>query len=239
MRVNLNAKSATSAAAMRRTGTLPARTAEPSRRAYRFETYRRARETMKHPLSRELYDYWNQRRDGRAAPERGDIDPASIKRILGDSFVLSVEPGRDPVFRVAGTRICALFGRELRGEGFVGLWHDEYVAQIRGLVALISDEEIGVLAGARTEAEDEPHCHFELLVLPLSHRGRSGRRMLGSLVPMDRPYWLGIWPARSLTLGAVQFVGAEVYAAPHAGQAASRIKLRLRATLRVIDGGKS
>jgi hypothetical protein len=192
---------------------------------------------MKHPLSRELYDYWNERRDGRVAPERRDIDPASIKRILGDSFVLSVESGRDPTFRVAGTRICALFGRELRGEGFVGLWHDE--AQIRELVALVAEEEIGVLAGARTEAPDEPRCHFELLVLPLSHRGRGGRRMLGSLVPIDRPYWLGIWPVRGLTLGAVQFVGAQVYAAPDAGQAASRIRLRLRAALRVIDGGKS
>jgi hypothetical protein len=194
---------------------------------------------MKHPLSRELYDYWNERRDGRAAPERSDIDPASIKRILGDSFVLSVEPGREPTFRVAGTRICALFGRELRGEGFVGLWNGGHAAQIRELVALVADEEIGVLAGARTEAQDEPRCHFELLVLPLSHRGRSGRRMLGSLVPIDRPYWLGIWPVRSLALGAVQFVGAEVYAAPQAGQAASRIRLRLRAALRVIDGGKS
>jgi hypothetical protein len=162
-----------------------------------------------------------------------------IKRILADSFVLSVEPGEDPLFRVAGTRICALFGRELREAGFAGIWRDEHAGQIRELVALAAEEEIGVLAGARTEANEELHCSFEMLVLPLSHRGRSGRRMLGSLVAMERPYWLGIWPARRLTLGVVQFVGANVYAPLQPGAGASRISLRLRNALTVIDGGKS
>jgi hypothetical protein len=194
---------------------------------------------MKHPLSRELYEYWNSQRGARSTPERGDIDPGAIKRILGDSFVLSVEPGEDPVFRVAGTRICALFGRELRGEGFAGIWRQEHAGQIRELVGLVAEEGIGVLAGARTEANEELHCSLEVLVLPLSHRGRSGRRMLGSLVTLERPYWLDIWPARRLTLGVVQFVGANAYAPPQAGAGAARISLRLRNALTVIDGGKS
>jgi len=80
---------------------------------------------------------------------------------------------------------------------------------------------------------------LEVLVLPLSHRGKGGRRMLGSLVAMERPYWLGIWPARRLSLGVVQFVGADVYAPLQAGASASRISLRLRNALTVIDGGRS
>jgi hypothetical protein len=200
-------------------------------------------ETMKHPLSRELYEYWNQRRGARAAPERADVDPAAIKRILGDSFVLSVEPGEAPLFRVAGTRICSLFGRELRGEEFARIWRNEHAQQIRELVALVAEEEIGVLAGAATETDSEAGnglaCNFELLMLPLSHRGRSGRRMLGSLVAMERPYWLGVWPARRLALGVVQFVGASVYSPPQAGTRASRISLRLRNSLTLIDGGKT
>jgi len=196
-------------------------------------------ETMKHPLSRELYEYWNGRRDGRTTPERGDIDPGAIKRILSDSFVLSVEPGEAPVFRVAGTRICTLFGRELRGEKFAGIWRAEHADQICELVALVAEEGIGVLAGARTEANEELQCSFEVLVLPLSHRGKGGRRMLGSLVAMERPYWLGIWPARRLSLGVVQFVGANVYAPPQPGASASRISLRLRNAMTVIEGGRS
>jgi hypothetical protein len=153
--------------------------------------------------------------------------------------VLSVEPGEAPVFRVAGTRICTLFGRELRGENFAGIWRAEHADQICELVALVAKEGIGVLAGARTEANEELQCSFEVLVLPLSHRGKGGRRMLGSLVAMERPYWLGIWPARRLSLGVVQFVGANVYAPPQPGASASRISLRLRNAMTVIDGGRS
>jgi hypothetical protein len=193
---------------------------------------------MKHPLTQELYDYWNECRDGRAAPERADIDPAAIKRVLGDSFVLSIEPGEGARFRVAGTRICALFGRELRGEMFASIWQDEHARQIRELITLLTDEEIGVVAGASTSAKRDLECPLELLVLPLSHRGRSGRRMLGSLLPIERPFWLGIWPTEKLSLGVTQFIGADVYSTPKHGHAASRIALRLRGALTVIDGGK-
>jgi hypothetical protein len=194
---------------------------------------------MKHPLSRELYEYWNARRGDRAAPERGDIDPGSIKKILGDSFVLALEPGEDARFRVAGTRICALFDRELRGARFAGIWQEEHARQIRELVTLVAAEDIGVLAGASTEAGDGRSCSLEMLVLPLAHRGRGGHRMLGSLVAMERPYWIGVLPARRLSLGVVQFVGASVYAPAPDGVSASRISQRLRGALTVIDGGKS
>ena len=42
---------------------------------------------MKHPSNRELFDYWNERRGERLAPERADIEPAAIRQVLGDTFV--------------------------------------------------------------------------------------------------------------------------------------------------------
>ena len=39
---------------------------------------------MKHASSALVLDYWNDRRKHRAAPERGDIDPAEIRQALGD-----------------------------------------------------------------------------------------------------------------------------------------------------------
>ena len=42
---------------------------------------------MKHPSNRELFDYWNERRGERLAPERADIEPAAIRHVLGDTFV--------------------------------------------------------------------------------------------------------------------------------------------------------
>src|SRR3954471_5022016 len=69
---------------------------------------------MKHPSNRELFEYWNLRRGERLPPERSDIDPGAIRKILGDTFVLEMSGINNPVFRLAGTRLCALFARELK-----------------------------------------------------------------------------------------------------------------------------
>ena len=184
---------------------------------------------MKHPLTRDLYDYWNGRRGDAAMPERADIDPAAIRRILADSFVLAVEPGQSPRFRVAGTKVCDLFGRELRGEHFFGLWSQETAPQIRDFVSLVTGEGIGILAGVTMEAGGELSCPLELLILPLSLHGKGGQRMLGSLVPLELPFWLGTRPAHHLDLGVVTFVGSDIYAPPQPQTAAWRISAKLEA----------
>jgi hypothetical protein len=76
-------------------------------------------------------------------------------------------------------------------------------------------------------AGDGLTCPLELLVLPLAHHGNGGRRMLGSLVPLEQPFWLGTRLAQRLDLGVVRFVAAEVYAPPQEGTAASRLSAKL------------
>ena len=77
---------------------------------------------MKHAASRELYAYWEERRGRRAAPERAEIEPGAIRGALSDAFILSLDAARGHPLRLAGTRVCALFDRELRGEPFLRLW---------------------------------------------------------------------------------------------------------------------
>jgi hypothetical protein len=77
---------------------------------------------MKHPSNRELFNYWNERRGERLAPERADIEPAAIRHVLGDTFVTEMSGSENHLFRIAGTRLCALFGRELKAESFLKLW---------------------------------------------------------------------------------------------------------------------
>jgi hypothetical protein len=194
---------------------------------------------MRHPLTRELYDYWNRRRGAEAMPERDDIDPAAIRRILADSFVLAVEPGQSPRFRVAGTKVCELFCRELRGEDFMGLWGHEAAPQMCDFIGLVAGEGIGILAGVTMEAGDGLACPLELLILPLSFQGKGGQRMLGSLVPLEQPFWLGTRPARHLDLGVVKFVGPDIYAPPQPQTAAWRIRAKLDAAVPATPGEPS
>src|ERR1700693_1227371 len=77
---------------------------------------------MKHATSRELYDYWDRLRRGQPAPHRGDIEPSDIRRILADTFILEVGDRETYMIRLAGTRICALYGREIKATNFLDLW---------------------------------------------------------------------------------------------------------------------
>lgn len=216
---------------------------------------------MKHPSVRELFDYWNARRGRRPVPERAEIEPGEIRRVLADTFILSFEPGAGHPFRIAGTRVCALFSRELKGESFLDLWSIESRSDIRDLLKIVADESVGVVAdvsavsaaGASARASvgslRKLGClQLELVLLPLSHHGRTDARFLGALAPSAQPAWLGTSALVDLTLGTYRYVGPalagtpvpRVFApkltdGPHIGPPAGRI----RHGLVVYDGGQS
>ena len=56
---------------------------------------------MKHASSRQVFEYWNEQRGDRVAPERGDIEPGPIRRALGDTFILGQDAEGVYRFRLA------------------------------------------------------------------------------------------------------------------------------------------
>jgi hypothetical protein len=188
--------------------------------------------TVKHPSSRLLYDYWITRRGCRVAPEPGDIEPTAIPKLMGDSFVLSGDEDRR--FRVAGTRVCALFGRLLRGQPFMSIWQADCSETVRAMLLGMVEEETGVVAGAATQSPADAPLRIELLLLPLVHRCVVGGRILGLLVAWDRPDWLGLLPAAPLRLDALRYLDGEAGMPPRLLH-----KLAARQNFTVIDGGRS
>jgi hypothetical protein len=194
---------------------------------------------MKHPSTRELFAYWNERRGSRSAPERGDIEPGAIRRILGDSFILSFEPSIDHPFRLAGTRVCAIFGRELKTEPVVHLWDAADRGQIRDIVTIVADEAIGTVAGATAKTADGSSVELELMLLPLFHHGDLHKRVLGALTPNEIPHWLGRTPVTRLTLGSLRHLNPahEMNAAIGFGRTPG--SAITRGGLTVYDGGRT
>jgi len=191
---------------------------------------------MKHPSSRELYAYWNLRRGLRAAPERADIEPGAIRRVLADTFILAFDEAAGHPFRVAGTRVCALFGRELKNESFLGLWSGESRDLVRDVVSVAAGETVGVIASAEGSSTDDTAQELELLVLPLRHRGRTDARILGALGPSGTTHWLGTAALRELTLGGLRYLGAGLEDAPPTAPA--RLEAKIRHGWVVYDGGQ-
>ena len=84
----------------------------------------RGTSAMKDQKTIDLFLYWNRLRNGRPAPRRHEIEPADIRSLLGDTFILEEDTRGQAIFRLAGTRLCALFGQELKGFVFASLWND-------------------------------------------------------------------------------------------------------------------
>lgn len=178
---------------------------------------------MKHPSIRELFDYWNARRGSRPAPERAEIEPGAIRRLLADTFILSFEPAAGHPFRIAGTRVCALFNRELKGEAFLDLWSIESRREVGDLLMIVADESVGLVASASgvsaaqaglRSLREPDRVRLELVLLPLSHHGRTDARFLGALVPSEPPAWLGTSPLAGLKLTTHRYIGPLATAAP-------------------------
>ena len=160
---------------------------------------------MKLKGSIELFQYWDRLRDGRPAPRRTDIEPADIKSLLADTFILEKDARGEPVFRLSGTRMCATFGRELKGYSFTSLWtakDERVVARLshsvfhgNSVVVITID---GTSAGGRANT-------FELVLLSLDG-GVDHPRTLGAMFPVEKPFWLGNDPITECRIASLRVV---------------------------------
>jgi hypothetical protein len=165
---------------------------------------------MKHESTRTVFEYWTERRGDRPAPERSEIDPAAIRHALGDTFMLAADFVDLLRFRLAGTRVCALFCREIKGEAFDAAWVEPSRKSVEELLSAVTGEAVGAVAGLVARTADGSEADLEMLLLPLAHTGHARIRAMGVLAPVVPPYWLGEKPVRELELRTLRHVGAEV-----------------------------
>ena len=185
---------------------------------------------MQQTTSRELYAYWDRVRNGRLAPLRFEIEPAKVARLLPVTFIAECEGLLTYRFRLAGTKICEQFGRELRGGDLLALWEpDDRHALASLLRHVVSDAAAGrVLFDAFSDANRR--AHFELLVMPLIHTGPAINRLLGAITAIDPPFWLGSAPLVRLEMAEINLIWPDGEPAP-----ASAAPSRARSTAEVIS----
>jgi hypothetical protein len=140
---------------------------------------------MKHPSSREFFAYWNEKRGDARAPDRSEIEPAAVRELLADTFVLSCDSGAGYPFRVAGTRVCALFGCDVKDKSFSALFAKQSRAEIEDVVAAVAEETLPVIAGVTAAASDGAIAHLELLLLPFNTRAHTPISLTGLLAPFE------------------------------------------------------
>lgn len=140
-----------------------------------------------------LFQYWNGLRQGRPAPQRTEIEPADIKTLLADTFILEQDTRGEPVFRLAGTRLCASYGRELKGYSFPLIWAHRDQRMLARLAHSVFQEKAVVVVTFQGVSRTGRTNNFEMILLPLEG-GPGSPRSLGAITPTAKPYWLGADP---------------------------------------------
>lgn len=213
---------------------------------------------MRKPSTRELFNYWNELRGTRSAPERRDIDPTRIRHALANTFILEAIEG-DFRFRLAGSHLCSVYCRELKGRSFIKLWHDRDRDAIETLIKAVTDDHAVSLVTFSGTAQSNSNLSFETILLPLRHNGTTNSRIIGALTAMDEPYWLGLHPILEQRISGLRLIwpddhpaglgsedlpaGPGTHVSPFASKVVemprpSTAGRRRYAHLAVIDGGK-
>ena len=209
---------------------------------------------MSSSTDNQLYDYWDRVRNGRIAPHRAEIEPAAIAPLLAETFIVEYAAPMQFRFRLAGTKICDHFGRELRGTQFLDLWDGADRHAMTSLLAnLFGEGAVGRVTFQGLSLEGR-HCSFSMLLLPLTVTSESVNRCLGSITALEPHYWLGADPIVHLDVTAIAVdwpSGTPLTRMPQmpapgndlgrepASDPGSEAALSLRARFKVYDGGLS
>lgn len=162
---------------------------------------------MRQKATRELFAYWNALRRERAAPDRAEIDPAAIRGILSDAFMIEADREGGFPLRLTGARLNALWLTETKGRSFVDLWGEDG-ASVAAAIWTVMDGAVPVVMGATAAPADRPALDLELLLLPLRHYGRTHARILGAVAYANHPDWLGLIPVERLALRSMRIMSA-------------------------------
>jgi len=155
---------------------------------------------MKQRTPQILYGYWNEVRAGRLAPLRLEIEPSRIAGILSETFMLERLDAATHRYRLAGTRLCELFGSELRGANFLDGWSEPDRAALEHDLATVC-EQGGVCVLTIEAAADTRHrIEIEAVLLPLLHSGKTVERIIGAMSAASHPHWLSHEPLTSRRL---------------------------------------
>lgn len=137
---------------------------------------------LKHPGSRQLFDYWSDLRAGRAAPYKAEVTAQGIGRTLAsNTFILENLGDGNLRFRLAGSRLYDIFGLEVRGMSALAIMNDASRAKFR---TLISDAMDGARVGVCLATANTPDGHstmLELIFAPLRSDFDQMNRMLGAV----------------------------------------------------------
>jgi hypothetical protein len=169
---------------------------------------------MRNQATRAVFDYWINLKGDRAAPLRTEIDPTALRHLLPHLFIAAMDERGVLAFRLAGTRICDLFGYELRSMAFDQVWFE--AEQPLHIAQNVIRHEHPAMVDLVAMTADARHA-YEMLLLPLrSNDGMESDRLFGALLPRGAPFPAVALPVDGLEMESWTFLtgGASHFGVP-------------------------
>ncbi len=196
---------------------------------------------MRQAAAQTILSYWQAiQPEAGGAPAHATVEPRALKSHLPDLFVVERLDRAVFAFRLAGTRLCARYGRELRDHDFVRLWPAAQQGEIlTQLNHCLQSARPVVLQGAAATLDGKTVA-FEILMMPLTDAEGRATRLLGAMLAADdralRDGTILISQRLEASVDAAQH--ATVIAAPQTSAVFAGARETKVSFLRVVDGSR-
>ncbi len=195
-----------------------------------------------HPGSRQLFRHWEMLRAERACPTRDEFTFEPIKAIMPDLMVIDRDYLRNSFrYRLAGTRLCNLFNRNLTATNVLAGW-DSFENDVisRHLLTVINQKQPAVIR-MRFTTDRGQVVAAELLAIPVQMRGSHRVQIIGGLFPFRAAQSLGHTSIVKQEMASARVIWTEHETSPHENDIAAFPPPQRITTpnFTLIDGGKS
>lgn len=197
-----------------------------------------APEEILHPGSRALFRYWEAIRGEDSAPNRRRLDLNKIRPLVPCLFILERQPLRGYVWRLAGTKLCQLWRRELTGSLVLSGWapFEKHTTE-RLLDGVVQSHQPFVLK-FRLFTSLGHDIGAEMIGLPLRSISGETTHVFGAIMPFRDIDSLGYDRISAIELSTARVIWTEPVPGHHQSVPPPRDLVTAGQPLRIIPGGR-
>ena len=196
-----------------------------------------------HPTARELFRFWESARGEMAAAKKQSMQLSKISKILSHVCILERNVHQQSyVWRLAGSGICRLWGKELTGTDVLETWPEfEKQTMASGFDMVVAMLQPCV---SRFKAVNSfgSEIGIEFLCLPIQDSKTGAIQILGTVVPFRSPDWLGTRELVSFELSAMRKIWTDALPGDDIAENSGfqpRTAKKSPPFLKVIEGGRN
>jgi hypothetical protein len=128
---------------------------------------------------RELYDYWRGCAKDGGLPSRASINPVAIPSLLpGISILDAGDRPENVIYRLAGTRLREIFGKEVTGKSVFDLEFGEKRNYWLAVYRKVIEEKVPMQGAIKGPVADRDHMVLFWMRLPLSDDNSAVNKIL-------------------------------------------------------------